>query len=61
MYSFCSLASADYWPALKTTFGLNPFGDVFKDRPRTVEEAVAAGWQLLDSCNGVWLGSRCNT
>jgi len=52
------LASADYWPALKTTFGLNPFGDVFKDRPRTVEEAVAAGWQLLDSCNGVWLGSR---
>ena len=54
-----SLASADYWPGFKTTFGPVPgVGDAFKDRPRTATDAEAAGWQLIDSCNGVWLGSR---
>jgi len=53
------LASADYWPGFKTTFGPVPgVGDAFKDRPRTATDAEAAGWQLIDSCNGVWLGSR---
>merc|ERR1711973_644301 len=52
------LASADYWPALKTTFGLNPFGEAFHPRPRTVAEAEAEGWILIDSCNGAFLGSR---
>jgi len=52
------LVAGDNWPDLKTTFGLNPFGNAFYSRPRTVSEAEAAGWQLLDSCNGQWLGHR---
>jgi len=53
-----SLVAADKWPDLKTTFGLNPFGNAFMSRPRTVAEAEEAGWQLMDSCNGQFLGHR---
>ena len=52
------LAGADQWTDLKTTFGLNPFGDYFLSRPRTVMAAEEAGWQLMDSCNGMFNGHR---
>ena len=52
------LASADKWPGLKTTFGLNPFGNYFKSRPLTVAGALNNGWQLMDSCNGMFNGHR---
>jgi len=48
---------ADKWPALKTTFSINPFGG-FNSQPRTVSEAEAAGWELISSCDGKFLGHR---
>merc|ERR1712142_1094546 len=50
-------ASADKWPALKTTFSINPFGG-FNSQPRTVSEAETAGWELISSCGGKFLGHR---
>merc|ERR1711970_161527 len=49
--------SADKWPALKTTFSINPFGG-FNSQARTVSEAEAAGWELISSCDGKFLGHR---
>lgn len=53
-----SLVAADKWTDLKTTFGLNPFGDAFQSRARTIAEAIAAGWQSMDACNGNFNGHR---
>jgi len=50
-------ATADQWPALKTTFSINPFSG-FYDQPRTADEAVAAGWELLSSCTDQFRGHR---
>merc|ERR1711894_340040 len=56
--SLClALVSAQKWPALKTTFSVNPFGG-FNDQPRTASEAEAAGWELIASCDGKFLGHR---
>merc|ERR1712002_526641 len=52
-----ALVCADKWPALKTTFSLNPFGG-FNNQPRTASEAESAGWELLASCEGKFLGHR---
>ena len=52
-----ALVSAQKWPALKTTFSVNPFGG-FNDQPRTASEAEAAGWELIASCDGKFLGHR---
>ena len=41
--NFC-LFHKQSWPNLKTTFGFNVFGSAFAAQPRTVDEAVAAGW-----------------
>ncbi len=37
MYILCvfSFVAGEKWPALKTTWGLNVFGEAFRDRPRT--------------------------
>merc|ERR1711976_8099 len=51
-------ASAANWPNLRTTFGLNPFGNIFYPRPMTAAGAESEGWQLLDSCAGQFLGQR---
>jgi len=45
-------ASKQKWPALKTTF------KKYNDQPRTSSEAKAAGWKLLSSCEGKFLGHR---
>ena len=56
--SLClAFGSAQKWPALKTTFSVNPFGG-FNDQPRTASEAEAAGWELIASCDGKFLGHR---
>jgi len=52
-----ALCLAQYWPALKTTYSLNPFSG-FNSQPRTSSEAEAAGWELLASCDGKFLGHR---
>merc|ERR1712055_522239 len=49
--------SADKWPALKTTFSINPFGG-FNSQPRTASEAEAAGWLLISACDEKFLGHR---
>jgi len=50
--------ASQQWPNLRTTFGLNPFGPAFRAQPRTQTEAVEAGWELLSSCEGPFLGHR---
>merc|ERR1711936_867267 len=49
--------SAQNWPAFKTTFSINPFAG-FYSQPRTSSEAEAAGWELVSSCDGKFLGHR---
>ena len=59
-----SFASAQTWPNLRVTFGLNPFGSAFYPYPLTAQEASDAGWQLISSCgdtNPTWLGNRFNS
>jgi len=51
-------ASEQSWPNLKTTFGLNVFGSAFAAQPRTVDDAVAGGWQPIAHCDGKFLGHR---
>jgi len=53
-----AVATAQEWPALRTTFGLNPFGHIFSPQPRTTSEALDAGWELMASCDGKFLGHR---
>merc|ERR1739836_237696 len=56
---FLSLAAADYWPNLRVTFGLNPFGNAFYPYPITESEAIAAGWEKIGTCGDpIWLGER---
>ena len=52
-----ALSSGQKWPALKTTFSINPFSG-FYDQPRTSAEAEAAGWELIAACDGKFLGHR---
>jgi len=52
-----ALSSGQNWPALKTTFSINPFSG-FYDQPRTSAEAEAAGWELIAACDGKFLGHR---
>lgn len=49
-----------FWPSLRVTFGLNPFGDAFTAYPLTAEEASNTGWQQISDCspNATWLGNR---
>ena len=53
-----ALATSAEWPDLKTTWGLNPFGAAFYSQPRTASDAEAAGWTLMASCDGTFLGHR---
>ena len=52
-----TLSAGQKWPALKTTFSINPFSG-FNAQPMTSAEAEAAGWELLASCDGKFLGHR---
>merc|ERR1711862_13126 len=56
---FLSFAAADYWPNLRVTFGLNPFGNAFYPYPITESEAIAAGREKIGTCGDpIWLGER---
>merc|ERR1712168_37156 len=50
--------SAEKWPELRTTFGVNPFGSAFASRPTTEAEARQAGWVNVGSCSSSFAGSR---
>jgi len=53
------LVTGDTWPELRTTFGINVFGEAFHSRPLTVDETIKEGWQLLDGgCEDNFLGNR---
>jgi len=43
---------------LKTTFGLNPFGNTFEPQPRTEQAAIDYGYTRIntDACSGTFLG-----
>jgi len=52
-------ATADKWPNLRTTFGLNPSGPAYEMQPRTRAEAEARGYSLIApdaACAGATLG-----
>jgi hypothetical protein len=56
---FIVISTADQWPNLKTTFGLNPFGNAFESQPRTQEEAISYGYSPIsedNACAGKHLG-----
>merc|ERR1719186_85043 len=53
------VATADKWPNLKTTFGINPLGVAFEAQPRTQADAVSYGYSPISSdtaCAGKHLG-----
>jgi len=43
---------------LRTTFGLNPLGNIFEPQPRTEQDAINYGYSRIntDGCSGTFLG-----
>jgi hypothetical protein len=48
----------DDWNDLKRTWGVNPFGNNFVSMPRTVKDAIKAGWVLDRDCSQTKQGNR---